>query len=175
MCCRLVVLLFLSITVPSVTVAQAPPLRRVAVFVGAVAEGGDEAVELGARVGTAVTVFSRPSKAIRVDASYQIFGGSTTVAPCQIPGCTSTGHNLRMLQLGVTAAFSDRNGVALTAGTGAYDVLESPNDGSYIAPGWSLGLNAPIGVAGFMEIGWHGLVGPGATRGFGLLGFGLRF
>lgn len=171
---RLVVLLFLSITLPSVTVAQSPSHRRVAVFVGAVSEGGDEAVELGARIGTAVTVVSRARRAIRIDASYQIFGGSTTVAPC-FPGCTSTGHDLRMLQLGVTAAFFDRNGLALMAGTGAYDVLESPNDGRYIAPGWSLGLNAPIGIEGFMEIGWHGLVGPGATVGFGLLGFGLRF
>ena len=176
MVCRLAVLVFLCVTLPDLTAAQSSQQRRFALSGGLVFEAGDEEVELGIRVGSALTLVSRPNRAIRLDASYQILGRRPhTAIGCGGSIPCPTGEALRVLQLGVTLAFFDSNGGAFTVGTGLYDMLETPFDGRYVAPGWSIGLNAPIGRAGFVELGWHGIVGPGASVGLIPFSLGLRF
>lgn len=175
MVCRLVVV-FLFVTLPDLAAAQSSHQRRFALSGGVVFEAGDEEVETGVRVGSALTLVSRPNRAMRLDASYQIFGrGAYATIGCGGSIPCPTGEALRVLQLGVTLAFFDSNGMAFTAGTGLYDMLETPFDGSYVAPGWSIGFYAPIGRAGFLELGWHGIVGPGATAGLVPFSLGLRF
>ena len=165
----------LAVPLPDFIAAQSSPQRRFALSGGVVFETGDENVEAGARVASALTLVSRPNRAIRLDASYQIFGFDLTLVGCGGAVHCPTGKALRVLQIGVTLAFFDSNGLAFTAGTGVYDMLETPFDDSYLAPGWSIGFNAPIGRAGFLELGWHGIVGPGATEGLIPFSLGLRF
>src|SRR5512145_675519 len=111
MVCRLAVV-FLFVTLPDLTAAQSSAQRRFALSGGVVLEAGDDEVESGVRVGSALTLVSRPNRAIRLDASYQILGrgahttlvqgDQTTLVGCGGTIPCPTGEALRVLQLGVT-------------------------------------------------------------------------
>jgi len=176
--CRLAALVLTLVTFPSLGfAAQATSHRRFAVFVGAAAEIGDPDVELGARIGSAVTVASRSATVVRIEASYGIFPvGPQALGPCGPPPATcQLKDDLRVLHVGATLGFVQPAGVIWTVGAGVYDVLASPQNAEYVRPGWTVGLTMPLGSAAFLEFGWHGILGPGPTVGFLPFGFGVRF
>jgi len=176
MSCGVVAALFFAIAMPHLLATQATSHRRVAVFAGAAFELGDPEVEMGARIGSAVTVVSRSETSLRIEASYGIFPLGPQASLCAPPpGPCERKDDMRVLQLGVTLGFVQPPGLIWTVGAGVYDVLASPQNAEYVRPGWTVGLTAPLGSTAFLEFGWHGMLGPGPTLGFIPFGFGVRF
>jgi hypothetical protein len=175
--CRLIALVFTSVSLPALVLAQDAPHRRFAIFVGAAVELGDQEIDMGARIGGAVTVASRSQRQLRIEASYGIFPvGAQATGPCvPPPGRCELMDDLRVLQVGATLGFVQPAGLMWTVGAGIYDVLASPQNAAYVRPGWTVGLTAPVGSTVFLEFGWHGILGPRPTVGFIPFGLGVRF
>lgn len=147
-------------------------------FGGTALESGEQQVTLGVRIGSAFAVLSRAQRAIRLEASFQHF----PFHPQESPPCGGpircpppAGSALQVIHGGVTMAVYGRSGLAFTVGTGVYAAIRSIHDGSYVRPGFSFGIDAPVGAAGYLEVGWHGLIAQQRTVGFVPFGFGVRF
>ena len=115
MFCRFVTVLCFAIALPLQLVAQAspPPQRRFALSGAWVLENGDQAIEWGLRLAAGLTYTTRSDFAMRFDASYMLLprgayaaigcGGGLTPCP--------TGEATRILQLGLSGAWVDRDGL----------------------------------------------------------------
>ena len=165
---------------PAALAAQSTHQRPIALLLGVGLEAGEDDYGPGVQVGARFMAYTRASFDLRIDATYQSFGQGGThlvsqqTTPCPGPCPTATGDRMKILSLNASAAWHAAGWPGLVAGVGMYGALETPQDGRYARPGWSLGFTSSTSRRAFFEMRYHGIAGAQVTEGFTILTVGIR-
>jgi hypothetical protein len=139
-------------------------------------EHGERNYGPGLHLGTRFTPYERRRFALRVDLSYAIFPRvGVETALCANPCPPRTGETLKVLDAGAQAALLIEGGFSWTAGADIYRFIETARDGRYTRPAWNAGFIAPLARRLYLDMRYHGLIGPRkTTRGFTEVSLGVR-
>lgn len=182
--CRLAALVFTSVTLPSLVLAQDAP-RPFGVGFGFIVEQGSGDYGLGVQLGGQVTAPVGRRVGIRFDVGYAHFVGEQYVAiaePALSGSATASGspsNTLGVLSTTVSVAFreppTEARRLTWIAGFGLYRMSDNGQMEHYTRPGWNLRISVPVGDRASLDLGYHGLIDARNSRGFFPISFSIGF
>lgn len=173
--CRLAALVFTSVSLPALVLAQDAP-HPFGVGFGFTVEQGSGEYGLGVQLGGQVTAPVGRRMGVRFDVGYAHFVGQQyfAIADAPLSGSATGGgppsNTLNVWSTTVSVAFREpptqARRLTWIAGLGLYRMNDDGQMDHYTLAGWNLGISIPLDTRASLDLGYHGLIDARNSRGF---------